>query len=186
MLLNGTKKIMKELLIATAIVVSIILVIIILRVVIGYVGTKNAQISDTNGDSKELCYITDEYIEKTENSYDIIKHNRKKDSSFPSGVKGVFEDKDLTYSAETMESLSGVYLCNAYLSSGAPVKYMISSTVNCGNLRIVITDETNKILYDVPIDVTHNVELPTEEWKIYYVKLVGESANITVSVTRGK
>ena len=72
------------------------------------------------------------------------------------------------------------------MANGNIVKYTVDSFVKSGNLRIVITNENNKILYDVPIDTTHYVEFPTVEGEIYYMKLVGESANIVVSVTRNE
>ena len=69
---------------------------------------------------------------------------------------------------------------------GDTVKYTVASVVNSGNLRIVITDENNKIIYDVPIDTTHYIELNTISGHIYYLKLVGESANIVVTITRNE
>ena len=183
MSLSERKKLKLEIAIIIS-VLAIILVFAIIKMVIGYATALNSQIPDTNGDSKELCSINDEYIESVTDWYDMIKHNSRKDTSDPSGVTGVFEDRDVCYSKETMKSLSGVYICNAYLASGNKVQYTINTTVHSGNLRIVITDENDKILYDVPIDTTHYIELDTIKGQTYYVKLVGESANMEVIVNR--
>ena len=165
-------------------VLAIVLVFGVVKVVVGYLNAKNSQIPDTNGDSKELCSIDDAFIESHTDWCDMIKHTLSWDDSNKSGVKGELADKDLCYSKDTMKSLSGVYVCNAYVASGDKVSYTIDSTVNSGNLRIVITDGYDKILHDIPIDTTHHIEIDTIKNQTYYVKLVGESANIEVTVTR--
>lgn len=175
---------LKTKVILMVILAVLIISIPIIRLLVKRAQVTEAQIPDTNGESKELCRITDEHIEQTTEWSDMIKHRRTYDSSNKSGVKNAFEDKDVCYSRETAKSFSGVYICNAFLSSGRSVKYTVDSKVNSGNLKIVITDESNKILYNVPIDTTHYVELPTQEGQIYYVKLVGESADMVVSVNR--
>ena len=142
------------------------------------------QLEDKNGDSKELCLITDEMIEEYTEDYRIIKRHVSTKSKNPSGVKGVFEECDCEYIKTKTGMLSGVYICNAYLGDGNELEYTIDSKVLSGNLKIVITDEDNKILYEVPIDSKETVSFVTEKSKIYYVKFVGESAELDITLLR--
>ena len=182
MLLNGTKK--GKLLIVAIAIAFLLIIILLIRFFIGFLRVCEAQIEDTNGLSKELCTIDDTFIESKTEYCDMVGINTKYDASKKSGVKNDFKEKDLCYSKDTIKSLSGIYICNAYKANGNVVKYTVDSVVKRGNLRIVITDQNNKILYDVPIDISYDIEFSTTEGQIYYVKLVGESANIEVSVTR--
>ncbi len=164
----------------------VIIVVTLVKIAVGYNGASNAQIPDTNGDNKSLCSIDTAYIESVTEGFDLLNHNFRQDSSSKSGVVGKFDEKDLIYSNETTKSLSGVYICNAYKSSGKPVHYNVSSVVNSGNLRIVVTDSKNKILYDIPVDQTYHLEFDTIKGEIYYLKLIGESANLSVTVMRSE
>jgi len=178
----------KKRIILILIIVAVVAILVanVIKITVGYNNAINSQIPDTNGDSKALCSIDTAYIEGVTQNFDIIKHSRKKDSSDGSGVFGKFEEKDVCYSKDTAASLSGVYVCNAYKSSGKAIKYTVSSVVNSGNLRIVFTDSQNKILHDIPIDQTYNFEFDTVKGEVYYLKIVGESANITVTVMRSE
>ena len=165
---------------------TVAVVAVLVKIAAGYNSASSAQIPDTNGDSKVLCSIDSAYIESVTSEFDILKHNCSKDSSAKSGVAGKYAEKDVVYSRETAESLSGVYVCNAYKATGKTVQYTVDSVVNSGNLRIVVTDSQNKILYDIPVDGTYHLEFDTVNGEVYYLKLVGESANITVRVMRSE
>ena len=141
------------------------------------------QLEDRNGDSKELCIITDEMIEQYSVDYHAIAR-RSSTKGETSGVKGHFKDRDYSYIRTRIRSLTGVYVCNAYLGTGTEVTYSISSKVDRGNLKIVITDEDNIILFDVPIDSDENISFIAEDSKLYYVKFVGESAKLDIEVSR--
>ena len=175
--MSGTKK-------KIGLVIAIIAVIILAIIVRLVFKMQSEKIPDTNGESKELCSIDDAFIESYTDWYSIIKHSVKRDTSVKSGIKGTYADMDCCYLQESFGSLSGIYICNAYLASEDEVKYMVTSTVSSGNLRIVVTDINNKILYDVPIDTTHQFAVETIAGETYYLKLVGESADIEVMVSR--
>lgn len=178
----------KKRIILILIIVAVVAILVanVIKITVGYNNAINSQIPDTNGDSKVLCSIDSAYIESVTSEFDILKHNWSKDSSAKSGVAGKYAEKDVVYSRETAESLSGVYVCNAYKATGKTVQYTVDSVVNSGNLRIVFTDSQNKILHDIPIDQTYNFEFDTVNGEVYYLKLVGESANITVRVMRSE
>lgn len=142
------------------------------------------QIEDINGDSKELAVITDEVIEQWTEDYRTIMRRVFRRGDDPSGVEGKFKDYDYTEIENEIGKLSGIYVCTAYKGKGREVTYTIDSKVLEGNLRIVITNEENDIMYDVPIDSKETVTFVAEENKIYYVKFVGESAKLDITVTR--
>lgn len=142
------------------------------------------QIEDQNGDSKALYIITDEIIEGTTENYRSIKRRVISKGNNQSGVTGKYEDCDSAYVENRFGMLSGLYISNAYLGQGEDVTYTIDSKVELGNLRIVITDETNAILYEVPIDSKEDISFFAEDGKVYYVKLAGESAKVDITISR--
>lgn len=169
----------------------IVIVVVALFVISAFVlrlilKMQSEKIPDTNGESKEICTMDDEFIESYFDYYSLIKHSVKRDTSVKSGIKGDYEETDCGYLKESFGSLSGIYICNSYLASSDSVKYMVNSAVNSGNLRIVVTNGNNQILYDVPIDTTHQFEIETTVGKTYYLKLIGESANVEVTVFRSE
>ena len=70
------------------------------------------------------------------------------------------------------------------MGNGNEISYTISSTVKKGNLKIVITDDQNTILHDVPVDCEYQITVSTENGKVYYVKFVGESAELEITINR--
>ena len=181
MLFNGIKK--RRSIIVLCVISLMILLVGTISTINGFLQIKAKQIPDSNGDNKELCYLTDEMIKhNTQNYYAIrISVLGKGD---PSGVKGHFEKQDKEYTKTKIHSLSGFFVCNAFLGTGNPQKLTIDSTVYSGNLKIVVTDEENNILFQVPIDETYELTMPTQDGKVYYVKLIAESAKLVVSVDR--
>ena len=81
--MNGTKK--KIILIIAVIVLGILL--LVARLIFKM---QSEQIPDTNGDSKELCSIDNEFIESWTHNYSVIKHSVKRDASIKSGIKGTY------------------------------------------------------------------------------------------------
>lgn len=142
------------------------------------------QLPDNNGKNKSLCIITNEMIESYTEEYNAIKSSVLSKGSNSSNLSGVFEDCDNEYSKLKFGMLTGVYVANACLGNGNNIVYTIHSTVNSGNFKMVITDEANKILQEIPIDGEYSVTIPSESGKTYYFKLVGERANVEVAVTR--
>ena len=165
-------------------IIAVIVFVILLLVARLIFKMQSGKIPDTNGDSKELCSIDDEFIESWTHNYSVIKHSVKRDTSIKSGIKGTYEETDCGYLSESFGSLSGVYVCNAYLASDNEVSYMVSSVVNSGNFRIVLTNSADKIVYDIPMDTTHQFVFETVPGETYYLKLIGESASAEVRVTR--
>ena len=138
-------------------------------------------LEDINGDDKSLATITTEMIELTEYDYvmngnDITKKGNK------SGVEEYYSGCDYSYIKSTIKKLTGIYISQTYLGSGKNVTYNINSNVESGNLRIVITDSTNKVLYDIPIDQNTTTTFNAKEGETYFVKFIGESAYITVEI----
>lgn len=159
--------------------------ILVISVIIKHKQALSMQIEDRNGDdNKELCIITDEMIKQYIDNYNIIRHSITKKGNSSSGVTGDFEDMDRPYVKVETGMLSGIYVSNVYLGNGSDVTYTIDSKVTSGNLRIIITDESCNVLYEIPIDSKETITFFAEESKTYYVKFVGESAKIDVEVTR--
>ena len=144
------------------------------------------QFPDQNGESKELCSITREMIEQYTEDYRSIRRNVVSKGLKSSGVTGYYEDCDNDYTKTKIGLLSGIYVCNAYLGNGENVQYVIDSTVFEGNLLIALTDENDKILYEIPNDQVYELSFQTELGKIYYLKFIGESAHIDVEVQRNR
>ena len=144
----------------------------------------NRQIEDVNGDSKELAVFTDEDIQADD--YGCVTYMSGWSSSGvnTSGVSGIYEDDDNDYSRFTAKKMSGIATVNAYLGDGNDVTYTVESTVSSGNFKIVITDEDGKIIQTVPIDQKATVTISAQAGKLYFVKYVGESAEIQVELWR--
>jgi hypothetical protein len=144
-----------------------------------------SQIKDTNGpENKELAVITDAEIEATAYNAKTLmsKFIGNGDSS---GIDdNRYSDWDYSSTVIGAGKFSGVGIANAYKGSGKEVTFEIKSEVRSGNFKIVITDQNHKILYTVPIDSTETVTFTAEENKLYFVKLVGESAEISVEINR--
>ena len=163
-----------------AVVVILFLTTSVLRLIFG----PDGQIPDENGESKELCHFSDEDIEACYADYRIIGRSVQSKGMGDSHVKGRLEEFDCSYSCTSFGKFSGIYILNAYLADGESVAYTIDSEVLEGNLRIVITDEENQILYDVPIDQKVTLSVETEKNATYCVKLVGESAKVKLELFR--
>ena len=172
------------------VIVLIVVIIISLSVYVFILRYKNEislQIKDENGDNKSLCVITDEYIEEWIDDYRVIKSHRKNEGTYDSGVKGTFADCDCRYTEVKFGMFSGIYIMNAYLGHGNNVKYVVESNVISGNFRIVVVNKTtNKIMYDIPIDEQSEITFYAKELETYYIKLVGESANVEVKLWRSE
>ncbi len=142
------------------------------------------QVEDTNGDDKTPVYITDELIKKHFEDYRIIRRNvsSKKDNEVR--ISGKFEDCDRSYIKTKTGMLTGIYVCNAYKGVDKNVTYKFMSSIKSGNFRMVITDEECNILYDIPIDQEYELTFFAENEKCYYVKFIGESAEIDVTIER--
>lgn len=140
---------------------------------------------DKNGDDdKSLALITDEIISRYMEDYRAYKRHVSSKTDNEVRVSGFFEDCDRSYIETRIGKLSGLYICNAYKGIGKDVTYKINSTVKSGNFRIVVTDESCNILYDIPIDQEYELTFFAEKDQNYYVKFVGESAEIDVTVER--
>lgn len=176
--MSGIKKL------AICIIIIIIISIVVILFVARFLKELSMQIPDTNGINKELCYLSDLDIESCYTDYRAIKRNVYNEHANKSGIQGRYEQFDCEYTRSSFGKLSGIYILNAYLGDGDNVSFTIDSKVKKGNLRIVITDEFNRILYDIPIDETAEVSFKTVKDATYYVKLIGESANISVELWR--
>ena len=182
--MSGTKK--KKILIEIFMVVGV--AVVIFAAIIASVMKSSFEslehYEDTNGESKELCHITDQEIAEMDQRYRLTNSQTVNKGIKASGVKGDAADRDNEYTKLTAEKLSGIYIANAYLGNGSMVTYKIVSAATAGNLRIVITDENNAILHDVPIDQEYQISFVAEAEKFYYVKFIGESAEIEVELWR--
>lgn len=172
------------------ILIPIVAVIILFAIlVVNYILTVinkavESQIDDINGDDKSLAVISDELIEQTEAEYDIFKKHILNVNTESSGVKGQYKEYDNDFSEISTKMLSGVWIVNAYNGDGKELIYEIKSEVISGNLKIIFTDESNKILKEIPIDSDFEFNFSTQEGTIYYIKLVGESAEIKCKIYR--
>jgi len=144
------------------------------------------QFKDTNGSDKSLCFITDEMIsERAEECY-IIRRKVTTKGESTSGVSGKYEEFDNDYAKTKTKMLSGIYISNVYLGDGKQVTYKFVATVHSGNFKIVITDHTRKILHVIPIDQESQTTFFAEKDTTYFVKFVGESAEIEVEMWRSE
>ena len=181
-MLNGIKTKHKVLIVSIIVFCIVVGCLVIFQM--RYMQEMAMQLEDKNGDDKALCILTDNDIKDITHEYRSLKRQVQSKGLNTSGVSGFFEDYDNDYTKTTIGTLSGIYVCNAVKGSGSLVRYIIDSTVYSGNFRIVITDEDNNILVDVPIDSKETVEIKTERDKDYYVKFVAESANFEAEVWR--
>lgn len=179
--MNGISKLKKIGLLS--IIIYIVIIIAIVIVIKLKNGSQYHHFEDINGENKALAKITNEMIENTEYEY-LVNGNKNSSKGEKSGVEGKYSDYDYSYVKNDIEKLSGIYISNTYLGNGYEIRYTISSNVKEGNFKIVITDDSNKILYDVPIDQTVKISFVTELGKLYFVKYVGESAKVSVEIKR--
>ena len=142
------------------------------------------QFDDTNGDDKSIVGITDDMIYRHFEDYRAIKRFVSTKSDNEIRISGKYEDCDRSYVKTQIGLLSGIYVSNSFLGVGKEVTYKIDSSVEAGNLRIVITDYECNILYDIPIDQSYTLTFLAEEGESYYVKFIGESANLKVTINR--
>ena len=141
--------------------IAVLIVVLCVGIICGVIGINvfrylheiSLQLEDENGiENKELCLITDELIRENTEDYRMIKKHVVKKEKNTTGVSGEWADMDNDYTEIEVGKLSGIYICNVCLGNGKTVTYEIDSTVEEGNFRIVITNEQNEILYDVPYD----------------------------------
>lgn len=186
-MLNGNNVTKKKIFFVCLIIVCSILIIssVVVIFIKKHEKEMSYQLEDKNGDeNKELAIITDEMIEACWEDYHAYKRHVFRKTDGESGIVGEYEDCDSKYIETEIKMLTGVYICNAFLGDGETVTYKIESKVSSGNLKIVITDETDKILYTIPIDSNETISFITEKSKTYYVKFVGERAEIDITVLR--
>ena len=177
----------KKIIIAVVIfsgVLTIILTAVILP--LKHQDIMSKQIEDTNGEDTTLCVITDEMIESWTANYDIYKEKTviKKDDK--SGVKGKYAKFDGNAVHFKTKIFTVIFVLNSYLANDDSVTFRIDSKIVKGNARIVLTDEESRILCDIPVNQEYAFSYATEEGKIYYLKIVGESAECNVSVFRNE
>ena len=154
-----------------------------------YFGSKiflgGRQIEDQNGDAdKSICIISDAEIESSVSDYEAIGSYVNSKDNNASGIVGEFEKYDNAYTEFGFLKVTGIYLCNAYKGAGKEVTYTVDSIVEKGNVRIIITDENQKILYDIPIDGVESLTFNAESGKTYFLKFVAESAKLELNITR--
>ena len=166
-------------------IISIFIVIIpVIIIIVNFIKHEKMQIPDTNGESKELCKLTDEFVTKEIQYYYAVKYKVRTKGSAGSGVKGHFEEHDHDYVHTTIGKLSGAYVANAYLGNEKPITFKIDSTVKNGNCAIYILNEDGVILDRPSIDCKTESTVDTENGKEYYVVFAAESAEIDFTVER--
>ena len=144
------------------------------------------QIEDINGEDTALCVITDEMIESWKANYDIYKEKTVIKRDIQSGVEGKYAKFDGNEVLFETKIFTGIFILNSYLANDDSVTFRVDSKIIKGNSRIVLTDEESRILCDVPVNQEYTFSYATEEGKIYYLKIVGESAECNVSVFRNE
>ena len=144
------------------------------------------QIEDINGEDTALCVITDEMIESWTANYDIYKEKTVIKRDIQSGVEGKYAEFDGNEVFFKTKIFTGVFVLNSYLANDDSVTFRVDSKIIKGNSRIVLTDEESRILCDVPVNQEYTFSYATEEGKIYYLKIVGESTECNVSVFRNE
>ena len=171
------------------IIIVICIVVSILIFVCLWIAKYNYEMSmhfdDINGDNdKSLALITDDMITHYFEDYRAykIRVTRKADNEVR--ISGDYEICDRSFIETRIGKLSGIYVCNAYKGIGKSVSYKITSTIKSGNFKIVITDEDCNILHNIPIDDEYELTFFAEQDQCYYVKFIGESAEIDVVVER--
>ena len=169
----------------SAVVLIVLFVVLLVNYISAVIGKAvDEQIDDINGDDKSLAVISDELIEQTDADFTILKKHILNVNTESSGVKGKYKKYDNDFSEISTKMLSGVWIVNSYKADGKDLTYQIESEVKSGNLKIIFTDESNKILKEIPIDSDFEFNFSTEEGTIYYIKLVGESAELKCKIYR--
>ena len=170
------------------IIFSVILIVTMICVIWAnikeYKTALSMQIEDKNGDEKTLCVITDKMIESVDYRHISIMHRVYREGPNSSNVQGELKKCDYSYLKIKSKMLSGVYLCNAYRGKGKTVTFTIKSLVKSGNCKIVITDSDHKIVKEIPIDQQAEVSFFAPQDSLFFVKCVGESANLELVIRR--
>lgn len=175
----------KVLIIVICIVASVLFLVGCFRVFyIKHQYELDMQFDDTNGDDKSVVGITDDMINRHFEDYRAIKRSVQVKADNEIRITGKYEDCDRSYIKTEIGMLSGIYVSNAFLGTGKYVTYAIESSVEAGNLRVIITDYDCNILYDIPIDQSYTLTFLAEEGESYYVKFIGESAKLNVTIER--
>jgi hypothetical protein len=186
---NSTSKVSKKKIIIV-LVVALCVVACASSSIVAFVKRHNQELSlqlkDTNGDINELCYLTEDDISDITEDYRAIKKIVETKGQNTSGIKGQYSDCDCNYVKTKIGMLSGIYICNAYLGDGNEVTYTIDSQLKSGNLKIIITDKSNNVLYDIPVGSSQTVSFVAKNSEVYYVKFVAESADLDITVERNR
>lgn len=129
----------------------------------------NSHIEDTNGiDDYSLCYFQREDLIKNTNSTSYMSS----ESSF---------DNKFTYSCKR---LSGSNKIRTIETNGDNVKFKVEVNIESGNALVGLVND-NSIIYIFPLNETSTFTLSKNYSKVYF-KILGESANIKVSVELSK
>ncbi len=171
------------------IIIIVCVVLTMLMIACIWIAKHNYEMSmhfeDTNGDEdKSLSLITDEMINSYIEDYRAYKRHVSRKTDNEVRISGNYKSCDRSFIETRIGKLSGIYVCNAYKGIDKNVTYKINSTVKSGNFRIVITDEDCNILYDIPIDQEYELTFFAKKDQCYYVKFIGESAGIDVTIER--
>lgn len=152
-------------------------------IVVGVLFVSNAQIEDTNGSGNtDLAVIT----------MDEILSNRESNSSFVSSffrsgsntrINGMYEAVDYTSCRYKSQKYSGTHTVHATKTTADTLVLDIEVMLESGNLEVVILIDGE--YYDhVPVHGTQSITLQNVSNKTVTVKVAGESARFSISVTR--
>ena len=99
------------------------------------------------------------------------------------GVGGRFEKVDCDKSTMTVKKITGVCVRSATKIKDSTLHLTIESTLNSGEMKIVVIRDEEIIEY-LEVGQTHNLVYDVEGEHIYYVKFLCVEANTEVSVLR--
>lgn len=158
-------------------------ILVAVLVVAGLICGVTQQIPDQNGDKDTaLAVLTREDIINGKNCA-MLNHSMTGTGS-RSNAQSSYADVDYTAVYHQYGKLSGVQTAHATKTSGQRVTLTVTTTLESGNMEVAILID-GEYYCCVPLNQTVQITLDDICGKTVLVRVAGESAKGTVSVTRG-
>ena len=177
-------KILKNIKGPSAIVAAVFaLVLVIMLIFINIKDAEEAKESGIDLKNFNLETISDEAIITQANrskSYSVSKKHYGKSSgiSDTAYLKADYDNCEFS-----CRKIIGIMTVSATKIENATLNLTVSSTLNSGKMKIVVIQD-NQILEEIPVGEPVQLNVSATEESLIYVKVIGEDANMKISVTR--
>ena len=136
-------------------------------------------------DGRNKPRLTDKRITLKKERYRAFR-KRAIYEGFGSGIIGEFSERDSERAKVRFSRLTGTYVCNAYLGNGNAVDYNLWVEYKSGELRIILTDENGKIIFELTPKARSGVSFIAKHSETYYLKIAGNKAYVDVRLERSE